>query len=120
MAFARLLALLSLVLGTPTLAADPHPPQLAVSFLAKPAPIVQDGATRLVYEMQIVNYTQSLYVLDAVEAKAGEIAAAFRGPALDGMIAVSAFRATRSAPPIARSSPGAARLFSSCSTSAKA
>jgi hypothetical protein len=86
MAFPRLLALLSLVLGTPTLAADPHPPQLAVSFLAEPAPIVQDGATRLVYEMQIVNYTQSLYVLDAVEAKAGEIATTFRGPALDGMI----------------------------------
>jgi murein DD-endopeptidase len=80
----RLLALFVLV--TPALAADPHPPQLAVSFLAEPAPIVQEGATRLVYEMQVVNITQSPYVLDAVEAKAGEIATTFRGPALDGMI----------------------------------
>ena len=70
----------------PALAADPHPPQLAVPFLAERAPIVQDGSTRLVYEMQIVNYTKPAYVLDAVEAKAGETAATFRGPALEGMI----------------------------------
>ena len=86
MAPARLLALVLLVVAMPALAADPHPPQLAVSFLAEPAPIVQDGSTRLVYEMQIVNYTKSAYVLDAVEAKAGETAATFRGPALEGMI----------------------------------
>jgi hypothetical protein len=77
---------LTLLLGAPALAADPHPPQLAVSFLAEPAPIVQDGSTRLVYEMQIVNATQSPYVLDSLEAKAGETAATFRGPALEGMI----------------------------------
>ena len=55
MALARLLALVLLVVAMPALAADPHPPQLAVSFLAEPAPIVQDGSTRLVYEMQVVN-----------------------------------------------------------------
>jgi hypothetical protein len=55
MALARLLALVLLVVATPTLAADPHPPQLAVSFPAEPTPMVQDGSTRLVYEMQIVN-----------------------------------------------------------------
>jgi hypothetical protein len=64
MALARLIALVLLVVvATPALAADPHPPQLAVSFLAEPAPMVQDGSTRLVYEMQIVNYTKSAYVL---------------------------------------------------------
>jgi hypothetical protein len=86
MAIARLLALVLLVVAMPALAADPHPPQLAVSFLAEPAPIVQDGSTRLVYEMQIVNYTKSAYLLDAVEVKAAETAATFRGPALEGMI----------------------------------
>jgi murein DD-endopeptidase MepM/ murein hydrolase activator NlpD len=86
MLLAHVLPLSLLVLATGALAADPHPPQLAVSFLAEPAPIVQDGSTRLVYEMQIVNYTKSAYVLDAVEAKAGETAATFRGPPLEGMI----------------------------------
>jgi hypothetical protein len=46
MALARLLALVLLVVAMPALAADPHPPQFAVSFLAEPAPIVQDGSTR--------------------------------------------------------------------------
>ena len=64
----------------PALAADPHPPQLAVPFLAERAPIVQDGSTRLVYEMQIVNYTKPAYVLDAVEAKAGRRRRPFVGP----------------------------------------
>jgi hypothetical protein len=59
MALARLLALVLLVIARPLLAADPHAPQLAVSFLAEPAPIAQDGSTRLVYEMQIVNYSRS-------------------------------------------------------------
>ena len=45
MALVRLLALVFLVVAMPTLAADPHPPQLAVSVLAEPAPIVQDGWT---------------------------------------------------------------------------
>jgi hypothetical protein len=70
MASARLLAAYFLVLfTTPLLASDPHPPQLNVSFLAQPAPIVQDGSTRLVYEMVITNFSNNKYVLDAVEAK---------------------------------------------------
>jgi murein DD-endopeptidase MepM/ murein hydrolase activator NlpD len=86
MRLARLLPLALTLLAGPSLAADPFPPQLAVSFLATPAPIVQDGSTRLVYEMQIVSYSKSSYVLDAVEAKAGETAVAFRGSQLEGMI----------------------------------
>ncbi len=86
MHFARLLPLALTLLAGPAHAADPLPPQLAVSFLATPAPIVQDGSTRLFYEMQIVNYSKQPYVLDAVEAKAGETAATFRGTKLEGMI----------------------------------
>jgi hypothetical protein len=40
----------SLLAATPVRADDPHPPQLNVTFLAQPAAIVQDGATRLYYE----------------------------------------------------------------------
>jgi murein DD-endopeptidase MepM/ murein hydrolase activator NlpD len=86
MHLARVLPLALVLLSSRALAADSHPPQLAVSFLAEPAPIVQDGSTRLAYEMQVINYTQSPYVLDAVEVKAGETAATFRGAALEGMI----------------------------------
>ncbi len=84
MRLARVLPLALVLLAARALAADPHPPQLAVSFLAEPAPIVQNGSTRLVYEMQIVNYTQSPYVLDAIEAKAGDTSAPFAGPSLRG------------------------------------
>ena len=86
MRLARVLLFAMFVLATPALAADPHPAQLAVSFLAEPAPIVQDGGTRLLYEMQIVNYTKSAYILDAVEAKAVETSARFRGAELEAMI----------------------------------
>jgi hypothetical protein len=86
MRLAHFLLLALALVGGPALAADPHPPQLAVSFLAEPAPIVQDGSTRLVYEMQIVNYTKSHYILDAIEAKAGETAVSLRGPELEAMI----------------------------------
>jgi hypothetical protein len=47
-AVARLVALVLLVVAMPALAADPHSPPIAVSFLAEPTPIVQDGSTRLV------------------------------------------------------------------------
>src|SRR5713226_1556720 len=87
MASARLLAACFLVLfTTPLFASDPHPSQLYVSFLAQPAPIVQDGSTRLVYEMVITNFSNDKYVLDAVEAKAGTAQFTFSGSALAGMI----------------------------------
>jgi Peptidase family M23 len=87
MAPARLLAACFLVLfTTPLFASDPHPSQLNVSFLAQPAPIVQDGSTRLVYEMVVTNFSNSKYVLDAVEAKAGTAQFTFAGSALAGMI----------------------------------
>src|ERR1700736_5337281 len=87
MAFARLLAACFLVpFTTPLFAGDPHPSQLNVSFLAQPAPIVQDGSTRLVYEMVITNFSNDKYVLDTVEAKAGTAQFTFAGSALAGMI----------------------------------
>jgi hypothetical protein len=54
---------------TPVRASDPHPPQLNVTFLAQPAAIVQEGSTRIYYEMVITNYTKNSYILDAIEAK---------------------------------------------------
>ena len=75
-----------LLFMTPALAGDPYPPQMTVSFLAEPAPIVQDGSTRLVYEMAVSNFSKSRYVVDAVEAKAGQTRASFSGPALASMI----------------------------------
>jgi len=87
MASARLLTTCFLWLfSTPLFASDPHPPQLNVSFLARPAPIVQDGSTRLVYEMVITNFSNNKYALDAVEAKAGTAQFTFAGSALAGMI----------------------------------
>jgi hypothetical protein len=87
MAFARLLAACFLVpFTTPLFAGDPHPSQLNVSFLAQPAPVVQDGSTRLVYEMLITNFSNNKYVLDAVEAKAGTAKFTFSGSALAGII----------------------------------
>jgi hypothetical protein len=47
---------------------------------------VQDGSTRLVYEMVITNFSNNKYVLDAVEAKAGTAQFTFAGSALAGMI----------------------------------
>jgi hypothetical protein len=63
-ASARLLTAYFLWLfSTPLFASDPHPPQLNFSFLARPAPIVQDGSTRLVYEMVITNFSNNKYAL---------------------------------------------------------
>ena len=86
MASARLLTACFLSLfTTPLFAGEPRPPQLTVSFLARPAPIVQDGSTRLVYEMVITNFSNNKYALDAVDAKAGSARFTFAGPVLAGM-----------------------------------
>ena len=75
-----------LLLATPVRADDPHPPQLTVTFLAQPAPIVQDGSTRLYYEMVITSFAKDSYSLDAVEAKAGATKARFDGQSLAAFI----------------------------------
>lgn len=83
---ARLCALcFFLLFVTPGYAGDPHPPQLSVTFLAQPAPIVQDGSTRFYYEMVITNFGNSTYVVDAIQAKAGETQTKFDSQALAAM-----------------------------------
>ena len=67
-------------------AADPHPPQLTVSFLSQPAPLVQDGATRLVYELVLTNFVNSRYVIDAIEARVGDTDTTFGATALSSMM----------------------------------
>jgi hypothetical protein len=87
MTYRRLCALCCfLLLTTPVGAGDPHPPQLNVTFLAQPAPIVQDSSTRLYYEMVITNFANNSYFLDAVEAEAGATKAKFDGQPLAAMI----------------------------------
>jgi hypothetical protein len=75
-----------LILETPLLASDPRPPQIRVSFLAEPAPIVQNGSLRLVYEMLITNFTQNRYILDSVVTTAGDAKSSFEGTPLAAMI----------------------------------
>lgn len=67
-------------------AADPHPPQLTVSFLSEPAPIVQNGATKLAYEMLLTNFVGSPYRIASIEARAGDRRMAFDATALASMM----------------------------------
>jgi hypothetical protein len=76
----------TLLFAPPAFAGEPLPPQLSVSFIAEPAPIVQDGSTRLFYEMIVANFYKSKYVLDAVEARAGATEKTFDRAALENMI----------------------------------
>ena len=89
MAFARLmvLAFAATLFARPATASDPRPPQLQISFLAEPAPIVQYGATKLVYEMAVTNFSKRSYVFDTIEAKAGGSRFSFSDTALAGMMA---------------------------------
>jgi Peptidase family M23 len=89
MAFARLmvLAFAATLFARPATASDPRPPQLQISFLAEPAPIIQYGATKLVYEMAVTNFSKRSYVFDTIEAKAGAAQFSFSGTALAGMMA---------------------------------
>jgi hypothetical protein len=81
----RFAACCFLLAGTSALAADPFPAQLSVTFLARPAPLVQYGATRLVYEMLITNFSRHSYAVESIEAKAGETTSKFDGAALEPM-----------------------------------
>ncbi len=86
-AFTRFIALCCFLLaGTAAIAGDPHAPQLDMSFLAQPAPIVQNGAIRLVYEMLITNFSRAAYVVDSIEAKAGRTQSKFADATLAAII----------------------------------
>jgi hypothetical protein len=82
------LAAICLLLGIANraYAADPHPPQLDVSVLAQPAPIVQDGSRRLVYEMLITNFAKTSYVIDSIDAAAGSATFSYKDVALAAMM----------------------------------
>ncbi len=87
MVIARLTIFFCLLFAAPAaFAGDPHPPLLNVSFLAQPAPIVQNGQTRLFYEMLITNFSKNSYVLDAIEARAGDAQTKFSGAELSPLI----------------------------------
>jgi hypothetical protein len=87
MAIARLLAFCWLLLGAAAASpGDPHPPSLYILFLAQPSPIVQNGQTRLFYEMLITNFSKNPYVLDTIEARAGDTQSKVSGKALSSLI----------------------------------
>ena len=87
MSYGRWFALCCLLLlAMPVRADDPHPPQIAVSFLAQPAPLVQDGTTRLYYEMVVTNFAKDSYLLDAIEATAGATKTTFEGVPLAALM----------------------------------
>ena len=87
MTLARFLPLfIHLLVVMPALAGDPHAPQLNASFLVQPAAITQNGSMRLAYEMLITNFSKSSYVLDTIEARAGEAQSKFAGAPLAAMI----------------------------------
>jgi murein DD-endopeptidase MepM/ murein hydrolase activator NlpD len=75
-----------LMLVAPASATDPHPPQITVSFVARPAPLKQNGTTRLYYEMLVTSFSKESYVLDVVETKAGATQSHFEGPELASLI----------------------------------
>jgi hypothetical protein len=86
-ALLRSVVLCGLLLGVVAAsAADPHAPQLNVSFIASPAPIVQNGTTRLFYEMLITNFSKNAFVLDAIEAKAGDTQSKVSGTTLSPLM----------------------------------
>jgi hypothetical protein len=80
-------ALAVLAYALPTLAADPHPPQLAVGFTAEPVPIIQGGQAKLFYEMTLTNTSPFRYTLESVEVHGGEAMAKFAGVALERVVA---------------------------------
>ena len=87
MSYGRWFALCCLLLlAMPVRADDPHPPQITVSFLAQPAPLVQDGTTRLYYEMVVTNFAKDSYLLDAIEATAGATKTTFEGAPLAALM----------------------------------
>jgi Peptidase family M23 len=87
MVIARLMILSCILFAAPAaFAGDPRPPSLNVSFLAQPSPIVQSGQTRLFYEMLITNFSKNSYVLDTIEAKAGDTQSKFSGAVLGPLI----------------------------------
>jgi hypothetical protein len=88
MAFARFVVFFFIVVlvAKPASAADLRPPQLQISFLAQPAPIVQYGSTKLFYEMAVTNFSKRSYVVDAIETKAGPSQFSSSGAALAAMM----------------------------------
>jgi Peptidase family M23 len=74
--------------ASPLFAGNPRPAQIKVSFLAEPAPLVQNGSLRLFYEMLITNFSRNRYVLNSIEAMAGDAKSNFDGAALAAMIGV--------------------------------
>ena len=78
----------TLLLSTSVFAAgaDLKPPQVAVSFIFPPSPLVQYGATELVYEMIITDYVPSAYTLESIRVDGGKRQFSYSGETLKHMV----------------------------------
>jgi hypothetical protein len=81
-ALKRFVVLCCVLIAAPATAGDPHAPQLDISFLAQPAPLIQNGSTRLFYEMLITSFAKSAYVVNSITAKAGDPQSTLSGTAV--------------------------------------
>jgi hypothetical protein len=75
--------------AAPAAAQDPKPPQVTVSFIFPPSPLIQQRAVWLVYEMVITNYIPPPYTLESIEVDAGSKNFSYAGDMLKEMTRLS-------------------------------
>ena len=71
--------------GAPSAVTDPKPPQVTLSFVYPPSPLIQHGTAWLVYEMVLTNYVPPPYTLDSIEVNAGATKFSYSGDTLKEM-----------------------------------
>jgi hypothetical protein len=65
---------------------DLKPPQVTVTFIFPPSPLIQDGTARLVYEMVVTNYVAIAYTLESIGVEYANRQVSFSGESLKPMI----------------------------------
>jgi len=65
---------------------DLKPPQVGVSFIFPPSPLIQASTPRLVYEMVLTNYVPVTYRLESISVDCGSHKFEFSGEALNQMV----------------------------------
>ena len=85
----RLIIFLALILFAVKAAgagSDLKPPQVTISFIFPPSPLIQDGIARLVYEMVITNYVPIAYTLESISVEGANGQVSYSGESLMHMI----------------------------------
>src|SRR5438046_4705415 len=81
-----LLTMVLLLVGVSSASSDLKPPQVTVSFIFPPSPLIQDGTARLVYEMVITNYIAVAYTLESISVDCGNRKFTYSGEVLNRMV----------------------------------